>query len=119
MEDILDNIDVVCKTCKTPMQRGHTVKNGFKLRSFVCLKCKSHYLHPVDFDRYTQYNQLKEKQFNMKVRMIGNSFCISVPREIIRFNHVEENSIVSISMEDPEKVRLIFHKETITNGGDE
>ena len=119
MMDLLDNTDVMCKTCKVAMQRGHTLKNGFKLRSFMCPKCKAHYLHPVDLEKYTEYNQLKEKQFNMKLRMIGNSFCISIPREIIRFNHIQENSIVSLSMEDPEKIRLIFHKQTTIHTEDE
>ena len=111
--DLLDNIDIVCKTCKSPMEKGIATKEGFRLRAYRCPKCKSQYLHPSDLDKYKQYHDLKEKQFNMKLRMIGNSFCISIPREIIRFNHVEENSIVSLSMTDPEHIKLIFHKTSI------
>ncbi len=117
MMDLLDNIDALCKTCKVPMKRETTTKEGFIMRIFRCPSCHSQYLHPIDLEKYEQYHQLRDKQFNMKLRMIGNSFCISIPREIIRFNQIEENSIVSLSMDNPEHVRLIFHHRHITQGG--
>jgi hypothetical protein len=117
MMDLLDNIDVLCKKCKVPMERGMGIKDGFKLRAFRCPTCKDKYFHPADLEKYQQYMAIKEREFNMKLRQIGNSFCISIPREIIRYAHVEENSFVSVSMEDSEKVRLVFHRKTITQSG--
>jgi hypothetical protein len=116
MKDILDDLDVLCKKCKVPMDRGTTTKDGFQLRIFQCPKCKTAYYHPTDLEKYEQYKLLKERHFNMKLRQIGNSFCISIPSEIIKFSHIQENSFVSISMEDPENVRLIFHKSTTVRG---
>jgi transposase-like protein len=116
MMDLLENIDVLCKKCKVPMERGNAVKEGFRLRAFRCPDCKSQFFHPADLEKYEQYKTIKEREFNMKLRMIGNSFCISIPREIIRFAHVEENSMVSLSMEDGEKVRMIFHQKKIIKG---
>ncbi len=60
--------------------------------------------------------KLKEKEYKMKLRMIGNSFCISIPREIIRFNHIKEDSIVSLAMEDPERIGIFFRKRTVIRG---
>ena len=108
--DLLEN-DVLCKECKVPMDKDQAIKDGFKLRTFQCPNCKKTYFHPVDLERYEQYHKLKEKEFNMKLRQIGNSFCISIPREIVRFSHAQENSIVSISMENPERIGIIFKKK--------
>ncbi|MBN2421576.1 hypothetical protein JXB27_04830 [Candidatus Woesearchaeota archaeon] len=113
MMDLLDNTDVLCKKCKVPMERGSAVKEGFKLRAFRCPKCKTQYYHPSDLEKYSQYKAIKEREFNMKLRMIGNSFCISIPREIIKFAHVEENSFVSLSMENGEAVRMAFHQKKV------
>ena len=113
--DLLEN-DVLCKKCNVTMQKGTATKGGFKLRAFQCPSCQVKYFHPVDLERYEQYHKLKTKQFSMKLRMIGNSYCISIPREIIRFNNIEEDSMVSLSMEDPERVGLIFHKRIYRGG---
>jgi hypothetical protein len=112
--DLLDNTDVLCKKCKAPMERGIAVKDGLKLRLFQCPSCKARYFHPSDLENYEQYRKLKEKEYQMKLRMVGNSFCISIPKELVRFNHVKEDSIVSLSMDDPEHMRLVFHRKTIT-----
>jgi len=111
--DLLDNTDVLCKKCKAPMERGITLKEGFRLRVFQCPNCKARYFHPSDEEQYEEYQKLKEKQYSMKLRLVGNSFCISIPKEIVKFSHVEENSIVQFSMDDPEHMRIIFTSHTI------
>ena len=49
----------------------------------------------------------------MKLRMVGNSYTISIPKEIVRFTHVKEDSVVAVSMEDPNNVRIILRKQII------
>lgn len=92
------------------MERGMAVKDSFKLRAFQCPNCKARYFHPADLDKLEQYRALKEKQYNMKLRMVGNSFTVSIPKEIVRFMHVKEDSIVALSMDDPDNVRIILRK---------
>ena len=113
MMDILENIDVLCKKCKVPMERGLARKEGFQLRVFHCPNCEARFFHPLDLEKYEQYQNIKEKQFNMKLRMVGNSYTISIPKEIVRFTHVKEYSVVAVSMEDPNNVRIILRKQVI------
>ncbi len=114
--DLLDNTDVLCKKCKAPMERGINLKDGFRLRVFQCPSCKARFFHPSDVQQYEEYHKLKAKEYSMKLRMIGNSFCISIPKEIVRFNHIREDSIVALSMDDPEHIRLVFRKQIIRQG---
>ncbi|MBS3115701.1 hypothetical protein J4482_03660 [Candidatus Woesearchaeota archaeon] len=113
MMDILENTDVLCKKCKVPMERGMAVKDSFKLRAFQCPNCKARFFHPNDLEKYENFQKIKEKQFNMKLRMVGNSYTISIPKEIVRFTHVKEDSVVALSMEDPNNVRIILRKQII------
>lgn len=92
------------------MERGIALKEGFRLRVFQCPNCKARYFHPSDLDKLNEFQKIKEKQFNMKLRMVGNSFTISIPKEIVRFTHVKEDSIIALSMEDPDNVRIILRK---------
>lgn len=113
MMDLLENTDVLCKKCKEPMERAIALKDGFQLRVFQCPNCKARYFHPSDLEKYEEYHKLKEKQYSMKLRMVGNSFCISIPKEIVRFTHTREDSFVALSMEDPNNVRIVFRKQVI------
>jgi len=113
MMDLLENIDVLCKKCKVPMERGISSKEGFKLRVFQCPNCKARYFHPSDFEKFEEFQKIKGKQFNMKLRMVGNSFTISIPKEIVRFTHVKEDSIIALSMENPDNVRIILRKQVV------
>ena len=113
MMDILENTDVLCKKCKVPMERGMAEKDSFKLRAFQCPNCKARFFHPNDLEKYENFQKIKEKQFNMKLRMVGNSYTISIPKEIVRFTHVKEDSVVAVSMEDPNNVRIILRKQII------
>jgi len=101
------------------MERGISLKDGFRLRVFQCPSCKARFFHPIDLETYEQYHKLKSKQYQLKLRMVGNSYCISIPKEIVRFAHVKEDSFVSLSMEDPERIGIFFRKTTIRRDYDE
>ena len=45
--------------------------------------------------------------------MVGNSFCISIPREIIEFRELGNklDQLVYLYLEEPEKITLSFSEE--------
>ena len=110
--DIFDN-PILCKKCGKQMARGELIKNGFKLRVVVCGKCGDRVVHPVDEQEYNKFINLKNKQFNVKMRLVGNSYAVSIPKEIVSFMREQEkimNDMVRLCFEDMGRVSLDFMK---------
>ena len=87
-------------------------KNGFNLRAKKCDKCGETILHPADKLEYENFVRLKQKEFNVKMRMVGNSYAVSIPREIVDFMKEQErilDNMVKLSFEEAGKLRLMFN----------
>ena len=110
MSDIFDNI-ILCKHCNKKMQKKIIVKKGFQLRAVKCETCKNQIIHPEDLKEYIDFQNLKNKNFKVKLRYVGNSYAVSIPREIINFMNEQEkqiNNMVDLCMEDLGKLSLNF-----------
>ncbi len=104
MIDIFDQ-KIVCKKCDEEMKKTFVVRNGFELRAVECSKCGDKIVHPSDKERLDHFNDLRGKTFNVKLRMVGNSHAISIPKEIVNFIN-EAHSKIRKDMDD--MVRLCF-----------
>jgi hypothetical protein len=110
MQDIFDN-PILCKNCEVKMKPELISKNGFNLRTMKCHKCGEIIVHPVDIQEYNEFMKLKNKEFAVKMRMVGNSYAISIPREIVDFIKEQEkmiNDMVKLSFQDMNKLSLMF-----------
>jgi|SRR3989344_924179 len=110
MNDVFDN-QILCKNCKMVMRPEQIERNGFILRTVKCSKCESVIVHPVDKQEYETFLNLKKKNFSVKMRMVGNSYAVSIPREIVDFMHEQEkmiNDMVSLCFEDAGSLNLRF-----------
>src|SRR3989344_2652802 len=104
MKDIFD-AKIMCENCDVKMEPTEVEKLGFILRAVQCPECRERILHPTDVERFNHYNDLKRKTFSVKLRMVGNSHAISIPKEIFDFIN-ESNHSMSKQMDD--MVRLCF-----------
>ena len=87
-------------------------RNGFNLRAVKCEKCGELLIHPSDKQEYEEFMRLKQKEYNVKMRMVGNSYSVSIPREIVDFMHEQEkvmNNMVRMCFEEAGKVSLMFN----------
>jgi DNA-directed RNA polymerase subunit M/transcription elongation factor TFIIS len=113
MSDIFDN-KILCSKCDSLMARSDFMRDGFRFRALVCPKCTNKILHPEDKEEYVKYKNLKNKQFRVKMRLVGNSYAVSIPKEIVSFmNEVKEqekimDNMVNLCFEDMGKIRLDF-----------
>ena len=123
MKDIFD-AKIMCNNCNLQMRPIEFEKLGFVLRAVQCPKCKEKIIHPGDLSNYNQYNNLKGKTYSVKLRVVGNSHAISIPKEILDFinemNHrtrTHMNDMVKLCFEDFGKLSLNFMEEEPENKG--
>ncbi|MBU0466712.1 MAG: hypothetical protein KJ718_05615 [Nanoarchaeota archaeon] len=114
MKDIFD-AKISCKNCNVEMKPMVLIKKGFKLRAVNCPKCNEGIVHPFDLHKLQHYNDLKRKTYKVKLRVVGNSHAISIPKEIVNFiNEMNSNmsrhmnDMVHLCLEDFGKLSLDF-----------
>ena len=113
MADIFDNT-ILCRKCNTKMQKAQLLKNGFAFRALVCPKCGEKIIHPSDEAEYERFTNLKNKEFHVKMRLVGNSYAVSIPKEIVSFMREQEkimNDMVRLCFEDMGKLSLNFRED--------
>ena len=117
MKDIFD-AKIMCEKCDAKMEPIELEKSGFVLRAVQCPQCKERIIHPGDLGNFNQYNSLRGKTYSVKLRVVGNSHAISIPKEIVDFindmNHrmsMDMNDMVKLCFEDFGKISLNFMDE--------
>jgi hypothetical protein len=111
MTDIFD-AKIMCKKCGVEMKPRVVEKGGLQLRAVECAKCKDKIIHPADLTCLNKFNDVKDKTFNVKLRMVGNSHTVSIPKEIVDLineqHHLMSEQHKRMSGEMDEMVRLAF-----------
>ena len=112
MNDIF-NTTILCDRCNTKTDKTLVIKDGYKLRSLKCPNCSKIWHHPADLEKLKRFQKLKNKIYRVKLRMVGNSYTISIPKEIINYHEELQkdiNTLISLSLEEPEKLSIFFSK---------
>jgi len=94
-------------------------KDGFVLRILKCNKCGAKLIHPKDEQEYLNFVQLRKKQFSVKMRFVGNSYAVSIPKEIVNFMKEQRsllNDMVNLCFEDFGSIRLDFVDKEVNDG---
>jgi len=122
VQDIFDQ-KVLCSKCDKPMEKKRLEKNGFMIRALVCGKCNERLIHPVDEQEYHKFKDLRNKEFKVKMRLVGNSYAVSIPKEIVLFMNAIDKEVnqhrrmmddmVKLCFEDFGRLSLNFGQEKI------
>ncbi|MBI2629512.1 hypothetical protein HYW76_00255 [Candidatus Pacearchaeota archaeon] len=113
MEDLFENT-VLCKNCQTKMKQAKIIRSGFELRALVCDKCENKIVHPQDEAEYNQFLNLRNKEFRVKLRLVGNSYAVSIPKEVVDFMKEQEkmfDDMVRLCFHDAKRINLMFGEE--------
>ena len=112
MMDIFEQ-KILCKKCDIEMTKSNVSKNGFVLRVVICPHCEDKIVHPVDEQEYHKFINLKNKEFKVKMRLVGNSYAVSIPKEIVSFMSEQEkmmDDMVKLCFEDMGRLSLNFRE---------
>jgi hypothetical protein len=115
MKDIF-NANVVCNKCNTQTKKKLLEKEGFTIRFFECPKCNEKWYHPTDMKEYQEFRKLKDRIFKVKLRMVGNSFSVTIPKEIINFEEKflqmekEMDNMINLCLDTPNRLSLHFQE---------
>ena len=116
MKDIFEGI-ILCKNCKKEMKKGIIVREGFKIRYAYCDRCKERLWHSGDLENYKSFNNIKKKEFKVKLRIVGNSYAVTLPKEIVNFIreiekefNIKEEERVKLMFDELGKINLIFEQ---------
>lgn len=112
MADIFDNT-ILCNKCNKKMAKNEVAKNGFILRVVSCPNCGQQIIHPYDKQEYNKFINLKNKEYKVKMRLVGNSYAVSIPKEIVSFIREQErimDDMVRLCFEDFGRLSLSFNK---------
>jgi len=115
MADIFENT-ILCKNCNIKMKQAKLIRNGFEMRALVCERCGNKIIHPQDEKEYNNFLNLRGKVFRVKMRIVGNSYAVSIPKEIVEFIKVQEkimNDMVSLCFNDAKELKLMFGQEVV------
>ena len=121
MKDIFEQ-KVLCDKCNVVMHRIDIIKNGFRMRVLQCARCGQKIIHPADMQEYNNFMSLKNKVFKVKMRIVGNSYAESIPKEIVNFMREQDrimDDMVRLCFEDMHKISLMFGNERIVERAEE
>jgi hypothetical protein len=113
MKDVFD-YQVLCRKCGLVMKQDTIAKNGFELRLLKCVDCGEKLIHPGDLKDYENFSNLQNKVFKVKLRLVGNSYAVSIPKEIVEFMREQEkmlDNMVRLAFEDCGRLSLRFNSE--------
>ena len=86
-------------------------KAGAQRRAVECPKCNDRIMHPSDVNALEKFNDIKGKTYIVKLRVVGNSHTISIPKEIVNFMRQQErmmDNMVRLAFDDMHKLSLYF-----------
>ena len=84
MTDIFD-AKILCNKCNVQMSKVEMEKNGIKIRAVECPRCHEKIIHPEDKQNLEHFKDLRGKTYSVKLRVVGNSHAVSIPKEIVDF----------------------------------
>jgi len=105
MKDIWENT-IVCNECGSKTKKITINKENFDIRTWQCIKCGKEWHHPIDSNSYLQWKKIKNGKFRVKLRQVGNSITVSIPKEIVNFEKLKTGEEGEWKLEKPNKLTL-------------
>lgn len=88
MGDIWEE-SLVCTKCNKKTEKLVLNRDNFDIRVWKCKDCKKTWPHPLDDKKFSEWKDIKDQEFKVKIREVGNSAVVSIPSEISSFKELK------------------------------
>ncbi|MBI4919327.1 hypothetical protein HY837_05310 [archaeon] len=107
MRDIWEE-NLLCTSCNSKTEKIVLSKDNFNIRTWKCKSCKKSWPHPLDYKKFEGWKEIKDQRFNVKIREVGNSAVVSLPREILSFKEIKMGEEAAWKFRNSEELILEF-----------
>jgi len=80
--------------CGGKTKKVQTTWKGFPVRAWKCERCNEEIFHPLDAQRALAIGKaIKNKEFDVKIRKVGKSLTMTIPRRLAEMFGLREGKI--------------------------
>lgn len=107
----MDDVRLVCH-CGGKMEKVRTVWRDMPVRGWRCQKCKDEALHPGDAQRALELIRARDRgEFQVKVRQVGRSLVLTVPRRLAEAYGLEEGGDAEWGVDSDDRLVVRIARE--------
>lgn len=99
--------EIPCE-CGGMAGKGTVKYQDYEVRGWICKKCKKEYIHPEDSLKISKLEELKKNGIKVKIRTVGQSLVITLPKELAELYGFEQGETVELSPENFRKIEIVL-----------
>ncbi len=97
--------EIPCE-CGGKASRSTVKYKDYEVRGWVCKKCKKEYINPEDSLKISKMEALKKSGVKVKIRNVGQSLVITLPKELAELYGLQKGETVELSPENFKKIEI-------------
>ncbi|UCE72939.1 MAG: AbrB/MazE/SpoVT family DNA-binding domain-containing protein [Methanomassiliicoccales archaeon] len=84
--------------CGELTKESHTNIQGYRVKSWKCPKCGEEYIDSSDAEYVLLAGKTQKIPIRVRIGVLGESFIIRIPREIVDLMHITRGNVVTITV---------------------
>ncbi len=97
--------EIPCE-CSSMASKSTVKYKEYEVRGWICRKCKKEYVHPEDSIKISKLEALEKNRIRVKIRTVGQSLVITLPKEIAELYGLEKGEMVELSPGNLKKIEI-------------
>ncbi len=90
--------------CGNAAVETHVNIDGFKIKAWKCESCHEEYLDSAEAQFLLLMKKMQKKPHTAKVGVLGDSYIIRIPKEIVDYMQIKKGEKTRISLAGPHEI---------------
>lgn len=90
--------------CGKSTDETHLNIDGFKIKAWKCESCGEEYLDSAEAQFLLMMKKMQKKPHTAKVGVLGDSYIIRIPKEIVEYMQIKKGEKAKISLAGPHEI---------------